>query len=134
VPQLRQSDTRKIDAMQGEITNLKQAMSTMSAPGKRRETGTVPKQDSDVLAPHIRFVWVPVEAEMAEEQLFSKGERALNRGDFTEIEKKENLIYGYDREYIGLIAAIQPTLIMFMIAGPDWQAADRKLEKLKRGF
>lgn len=98
------------------------------------KTSTAIKQDIDVMAPHIQLQWKQVEVAMSRDVFINKGKEALNRSLFTGTGEKTNLVYGYDREYTGLVLYIQPNLVVFIVSGPNWETADKKVENLVRGF
>ena len=102
-------------------------------PVQEGKTGTAIQQD-DLIAPHIQLRWEPVENLMSQDVFINKGKEALNRSRFTGTGEKTNLVYGYDREYTGLVLYVQPNLVVFIVSGPNWETADRKVENLKRGF
>jgi len=134
VPQLQQGDVKKIEGLQNEINNLKQSVGAMSKLQPEGKSGTLKNQNEDPQAPHIQLRWAQIDPKTPPDQYLGKGQVALERSGFTGIGKNNDLIFGFDREYTGLVWSLTPGLVVFVVSGQDWQVADKKAENLRRGF
>lgn len=131
VPQLRQADTKKIDNLTAELISLKKSVDEVKVLSR---AGGTSNQNTDTLAPHIQLGLSQTETKFSQDQLVTKGKEALNRSGFTGVGINDQVIYGFAKEYTGLVWGPSPNLIVFVVSGPDSQLADQKVQNLKRGF
>jgi hypothetical protein len=134
VPQLREADAQKIKGMQNEIDSLKQSVGAISGSNPEGKSGTPTNRTNDIQAPQIQLRWSQIDPEMSQVQYISRGKEALDRGGFRGIGTNENVIYGFDREYTGMVFSVTPGKVIFVVSGLNWQVADSKAENLRRGF
>ena len=134
VPQMRQADARKIEGMQVEIDNLKRSVSSINISSMESKSGTSAGPRKDAQAPHIQMRWVQVDPKIQPDQYIDRAKGALDRSGFTGIDRNGDVVFGFDREYTGLIKILPSGLVMMIVSGLDWQIADTKVENLKRGM
>lgn len=118
--------------MTSELSSLKQSVNEMKV--SSREGGTSRSQNTDIQAPHSQLELLQTDTKIPQDQHFNKGKEALNRSGFTGIGINDQVIYGFDKEYTGLVWGLSSNLVIFVVSGPDWQAASQKVQNLKRGF
>ena len=96
--------------------------------------GTLAKQGSDPQAPHIQWRLTSLEPSISQEEFVRKAKNALNSSGFTGIEARENFVFGYSGQYTGVVLSSPPESLFFMVSGPEWEDADKKVVNLRRGF
>lgn len=134
VPQLRQADARKIEGMQVEIESLKESFGAMSTSSMEGKSGTSAGHNKEIQAPHIQVRWTQLDPKIQQDQYIGRAKEALGRSGFTGIERNEDVVFGFDREYTGLVKSLPSGLVMLIVSGPEWQIADKKAENLRRGL
>jgi len=96
-------------------------------------SGTL-NQVSDRLSPFVQIRWTLLEARPSLDERITRGKVALDSAGFTGIETDIDLVYGFNREYTGMILCFSPDQAVFIVSGANWEVANTKAENLKRNF
>jgi hypothetical protein len=133
LPQLRADDAQKAQDLRSEVATLTKTVAGLTITAQDGRNGTQGNLTDALQAPHIQLRWAAVAAPAYDEYL-NKATIALTRGGFTGVGNHGDVVFGFNREYTGLVWHISPDAVIFIAAGPDWQTADKDAENLKRGF
>ena len=86
------------------------------------------------LSPFVQIRWTLLEARPSLDERIRRGKVALDETGFTGIETDIDLVYGFNREYTGMILCFSSDQAVFIVSGSNWEGANTKAELLKRNF
>lgn len=105
----------------------------MAQPAAEERGGTESALTNNKTAHDMRFLSKPTKLSL--EQCLDEGKKALKRGEFSVSKVEGGFVQGFSNEYNGLIVCLtSPSLTFFVVSGPDWEIAQKKLSKMEIEF